>query len=259
MNRPRPLRRALLLGLLLGALAPTAGLADEAALRAQAEKLATLRGEVESLADELSLAKDTARSDLRALQAEEADLRARVRREEQRLLELRLETERIQEDARQAEQSADALIPVLEQAMTATEERIRGGLPFRVQERLDEVGSLRKQLQQSLLPPATVASRLWQLQEDELRLTKENGLYKQIIPLGDSEVLAEVARLGMVTLYFRTDAGAVGKAVRAGAGWRFEAFSDPAQQQTTHELFVALKKQIRTGFFELARPFPEQG
>ena len=237
---------------------PVVAHADETELRSQAEKLAELRGEVESLSDELSLTKDTLRSDLRALQAEGSDLEARIRREEQRLTGLTLETERLQSETRAATEANDVLVPVLHTAMSELEGRIAAGLPFRIEERLQEVRTLRKQLDEALLPPPTIASRLWQMLEDELQLSKENGLYKQIVPLGDIEVLAEVARLGMVALYYRTDSGDVGKATRSGDTWSFQPFSDPAQQQATQDLFVSLRKQIRTGWFELASPFPEE-
>ncbi|MCO4773298.1 MAG: DUF3450 family protein [Deltaproteobacteria bacterium] len=247
---------ALLLGLVLLAL-PAASVAGEGDLRAQAEQLATLRGEVEALADELALTKDTLRSDLRAMQSESTDLEARIRREEQRLEGLKLETERLQSETRAAEDASSVLVPVLHTAMAELDARIAAGLPFRVEERREEVKTLEQQLDDALLPPSTVASRLWQLLEDELQLTRENGLYQQIVPLGDTEVLAEVARVGMVSLYYRTDTGEVGQATRTRAGWRFAELTDPVQQQVTTDLFVSLRKQIRTGWFELAQPFPE--
>ncbi len=252
-----PIRLLPILGLAVLCALPGPISAADPDLRAQAEQLATLRGEVEALADELALTKDTLRSDLRGLQAESADLEARIRREEQRLASLRLETERLQSATREAKDASAVLIPTLHEAMDGIDARIAAGLPFRVEERRAEVRTLRKQLDDGMLPPSTVASRLWTLMEDELQLTRENGLYQQIVPLGDSEVLAEVARLGMVALYYRTDAGEVGKASRAGGTWRFVAFTDPAEQQVTQELFVSLRKQIRTGWFQLAQPFPE--
>ncbi len=242
----------------LGAAAsPRPARADEAALRAQAEQLAALRSEVETLSEDLALHKDTLRSDLRGLQAEEADLGARIRREEQRLAGLTLETERLQAETRSANESSAVLLPVLREALDALDARIAAGLPFRLEERRAEVAALRTQLDSELLPPATVASRLWQLMEDELQLTRESGLYKQIVPLGDSEVLAEVARIGMVSLYYRTDLGEVGKAERRGQTWTFTRFDDAERQAATQDLFVSLRKQIRTGWFELASPFPE--
>ena len=250
------LRTAIPLGLVL-LFTPATLVADDGELRAQAEQLATLRGEVEALADELALTKDTLRSDLRALQAESSDLEARIRREEQRLASLKLETERLQSETRAAEDASTSLVPVLHRALDELDGRIAAGLPFRVEERRAEVRELRKQLDDSLLPPSTVASRLWTMLEDELQLTRENGLYQQIVPLGDGEVLAEVARLGMVSLYYRTDDGEVGKARKAGDRWTFVPFTDPQKQQVTQDLFVSLRKQIRTGWFELATPFPE--
>ena len=94
-------------------------------------------------------------------------------------------------------------------------------------------------------------NRLWSFYEDELRLTRENALYSQIIPLEGDRVLADVAKLGTVALYFQTRDERVGQAVRNGNNWQFIAIEDRADQQQIEVLFDSLQKQIRTGYFEL--------
>ena len=77
-----------------------------------------------------------------------------------------------------------------------------------------------------------------------------------IIPLDGQEVLADVARVGMVLLYFRAPDGRTGRAVHEREGWRWVAYdaSTPSgreQDLQVRALFDALAKQIKGGFFHL--------
>ncbi|MFB6373638.1 MAG: DUF3450 family protein, partial [Bradymonadaceae bacterium] len=94
-------------------------------------------------------------------------------------------------------------------------------------------------------------SRLWQFVEDELRLSRENGMYSQVIELGGEEVLADVARVGMVSLYFKTEDGRVGVAERTDEGWRWQTIRKEKQKRRIEKLFESFKKNIRVGYFEL--------
>jgi len=267
-----PVRRAGItaLALLLSSAAPASSLAGDkdagaettrvsapapppepARLRQWAEQLAELRAEVEGLASELALMKDDPRSRMRSLQAERGDLESRVRREELRIEQLRQEAARVREATEIDAATTEALAPVLLESLDRVSAQIDAGLPFRTSDRKQEVERLRSQLEGGLLPPGKVASRLWQLVEDELRLSRESGLYKQVLPLAGDEVLAEVARIGMVGMYFRTEDGRLGVARAGPAGWTYDVLDGPDDRRLVAELFDALKKQIRVGYFEL--------
>ncbi|MDW8478785.1 MAG: DUF3450 family protein [Xanthomonadales bacterium] len=140
---------------------------------------------------------------------------------------------------------------MLESALSALEDFLRRALPFRLEDRLQALADLRQQIALGTIAPPRAANRLWALIEDELRIARENGLYSQTIPLGGERVLADVAKLGSVMLFFRTGDRRVGRAVPGGEGWRFELIEDPADRERILALFDALRKQIRQGFFEL--------
>ena len=92
---------------------------------------------------------------------------------------------------------------------------------------------------------------MWAFYEDEFRLTRENGIHAQTISLEGAEVLADVAKVGSMMLFFRTADGRMGAARKAGAEWRFEVASDEADRQRIAAWFDSLTKQIRQGWFEL--------
>ena len=104
------------------------------------------------------------------------------------------------------------------------------------------------------MTPESAAARLWAFVEDELRLSRENALDRQVIPLPEGEVLAEVARLGMVALYFRTDGGLTGAAVPRDGGYAWEVITDRDDQKAVAALFEKLRHGVRTGAFTLPNP-----
>ncbi|MCB9765529.1 MAG: DUF3450 family protein [Alphaproteobacteria bacterium] len=223
-----------------------------------AERLSTLRGDVEALSTELDLTKEDLRGRLRALDAQKADLQVRVRQEELRLeqLEQALERER---EVREVDAAASAaLAPSVRASVAAVRASVQRSLPFRLSERLAELDKLEVALDDGSMTPREVASRLWSFTEDELRLARENAIDRQVITLDGEETLVDVARLGMVALYFRADDGRVGRAVPQGEGrWAWQAYTSEDDQRRLADLFDALAKQIRVGWFELPAAFPE--
>lgn len=243
--------------LITGALLLSAPAAKAADLEKMAAELARLRSDVETLTTELDEMKADERQRLQALGQQKASLEAEVSREELRVETLRRELERVRERVREAGALEASLKPAVIEAIEAVKVPIRNGLPFRVSERLADLDELQRELESDELLPSVAASRLWSRVEDELRLSRENGLYQQVIAVGGREVLADVARIGMVMLFYRTDDGDYGRAVRQGNAWAFESYQDEAQRERLKALFEAMEKRIRVGFFEIPNALSE--
>lgn len=237
---------------LVGAAAPAA--AD--GVSGLAEKLSALRGEVEELSSSLARKDSDIRDQLKALSRQKTELELELKKEQTRIQKVHLSIkdrrERISE-----EQGHDAEItPLFKESLEAVREYVRGSLPFRTTERLAELDKIAEQHDQGLLSASKALSRLWTFVEDEFRLTRESGLYKQAVEVNGQEHLAEVIRIGMVLLYFRVDDKLVGQAKREGNKWKFEAIDDPDQKKLLLELFESFKKQIRVGLFRLPASLP---
>jgi hypothetical protein len=231
----------LLLLLLLTAPAAAADLAS------QAESLAKLRAEVETLGEELERAQVEQRNELRALAGQKAELAAQLRREELRLAQIGTRLDEAK--AALAEQGTDAeLQAAVLGAADTLGQGIAAGLPFRAEERAKAVGDLAEQVRSGLLKPERAVPRLWALVEDELRLAREVGLQRQAIPLD-----------GLVSVYFVTADGRVGMARGTDGTWTWEVLTDRAAQAQVLELFDQLRKNVREGWFDLPGPLPMQG
>jgi hypothetical protein len=245
-----PFRALAAAGLLWLAAPPPPAVAEDPTAEL-AERLIAMRGEVEALNRELELLREESRTTLAGLAAQRAELEASLGRQELALREQRERLEKARAAGAQSGVGAEALLPVLIEALERLAEFVRQALPFRSEDRLQAIADLRQQLEAGLIPPPRAANRLWALVEDELRIARENGIYSQTIPLGGEKVLADVAKLGSVMLFFRTADRRVGRAVPSAEGWRFELLEDAADRERVLALFDALRKQIRQGYFQL--------
>lgn len=216
-----------------------------------AGRLITLRTEVEELNQELDLLKDEQRASMASLAAQRTELAASQNRLDTQVKQLRQKLEENQAEAANAGVDNDVLLPAVIKAIDDMEQYIGTSMPFKRDERLSELEEIRVQLETNVIPPNRAANRLWALFEDEIRLTRENGIYSQTIELGGKKLLADVAKIGTVMMYYRTADEQYGQVVKAGEAWRFEPVSSPDGIASIANLFDSLQKQIRQGYFEL--------
>lgn len=240
----RSIGTAVVLGLAL------VGTAAQAA-QPLADRLITLRGEVEQLNSELELLREEQRTTLAGLNAQQAELRASVDRQQLAAAEARRKLDEASAAAAAAGASSDVLQPALLSAIDALIQQVRGGLPFKIDERLAELQQFRSDVESGSLPAPRAVNRLWAFYEDEFRLTRDNSLHAQTIEIGTERVLADVAKIGTMALFFRTQDGRVGRAAVSEGRWAFQPEQDESARLLIVALFESLDKQIRQGYFEL--------
>jgi cell wall-associated NlpC family hydrolase len=216
-----------------------------------ARRLIELRGEVEQLNGELELLREEQRTTLAGLSAQRAELSASLERQQLAARELR--EKRAAAERAQAETGleGEALKPLLVAKVADLRARIADGVPFKIDERLGELDQFVVQIENGTVPPQRAVNRLWAFYEDEFRLTRENSLHRQTITVDGWKMLADVAKLGTVALYFKTSDGQVGQAVRDAGQWRWQRVNAADDVARIDTLFDALRKQIRQGYFEL--------
>lgn len=244
-------KRAVLVGTtvalcLLGATVAAANDYDQLA-----QSLATLRAEVESLSGQLADEKSELRDQVRSLSRQKSELSMELDREQIKLQKLRQTISQKRETVEQEQAKSKALVPTFESVANSARAYIQGSLPFRIEERLAEVAKVEDQLKAGLLSPQKAISRIWTVLEDEFRMTRDSGTFRQTIEVEGKEQLAEVVRIGMVMLYYRTSENTVGQAVKTDSGWTFKSIDDPEDVKLVLGLFDSFKKQIRQGYFEL--------
>jgi hypothetical protein len=223
-----------------------------------AENLVELRSQVDELASELSRNKEISRRELRSVSTQIADAERRLHGVKTQIegYERRIADQK--EKVRLASQQAEDLKPAVLTAIESVRDSARARLPFKKEERLAALDELERQLEQGLLSPQRVTARLWKFVADEIRLTSESGLYRQVIELKDGEVLADVIRVGMITMFFQTDDGRTGFMRRDERNWRWLAVDEPAARDKIRALFTSFQKGIRVGYFTLPNFLPAE-
>lgn len=243
---------ATLMVLLFGSVA----VAHDGDVAALAKRLAALRSDVEELSSQVENKKADIDARLRSVRSQKADLEMQIQREETRLKQLRQAVEKHRERIEAQKKTQKDLQPAVVAAIGDVRQTVAKSLPFKREQRLAELDKLDEQLDEGLVSPQKATSRLWQFVEDELRLARENGLYRQIVEVDGEEVLADVARVGMVAIYFKTEDGRVGMAKQTDEGWQWQKLDGEEDHKRVNNLFDAFKKNIRVGFFEVPNPLP---
>lgn len=220
-----------------------------------AKALAKIRGEVETLQTQLDIEKDKHGSRMSSLTSQLADLSVEERRQKLSIEKLQHSIEKMTESTQQAEQSGETLKPVLIEILNDYRRHIQIGFPFKMEDRIKAINDLENNIVNQLVDPNKAVNQVWSLIEDEIRLSKENGVYQQTISLEGEKVLVDIAKLGTVFLFFQTRDNRVGMAKRsADYGWKFETVASTNDIERITKLFDSLKKQIRQGYFELPNP-----
>lgn len=246
------IKRAPPLIVLLLAVRPAVGLADGNASK-QAAELAAARADLDRLEAKLQRqrAEDTAKT--KALLGQKGQLEQLLQREQTRLAELRRRYRTARARRGEVDARVDRLVAPVAEAIGQVRRAVETTLPYRRSERLAKLDELARRLKLRRVTPASATAQLWRFVEDELQLAGEVAIDRQAIALDGKRVLADVARVGMVALYFRTADNRFGRAERAGRGYRYRTV-DGAARAGLVELFEALDKQIRSGLFALPLP-----
>lgn len=216
-----------------------------------AESLMKLRGEVETLNSQISDEKDAYKSQMRSLTAQKSELEGIISRKELKLKEIQKELSDVQVKITQASKNSLGLKPIVFDAIDKLETMIKTSIPFKTADRIAAVEKIKTQLQSSLITPQKALSYVYNSYADEIRMTKENAIFKQSIKLDGEDKLVEVARVGTAMMFFRTPDDKVGYVTRSNNVWVYKEELNKEKQTEIVNIFDAFKKQIRTGYFTL--------
>lgn len=216
-----------------------------------AESLMKLRADVEQLDAAINDEKDTYQAAMKSLYRQKNDLESVVAREDLKIKQIERELEKARAEIKEAGKNTQGLKPLIIDALVALEENIKATIPFKTAERLADIEKIKSQLNGELITPEKALAQTWNAYGDAIRMSKENGVFKQTILVGDEERLAEVARIGTVMMYFKLPDERVGYVTKDANGWFYKEAMAKDQKEQILSLFEAFKKQIRSGYFTL--------
>lgn len=209
-----------------------------------------LRSDVESLYTQIDDNKEAYRSQMKSYALQISDNEAQINRQE---TSLKLTQQSIEKAEKQLEALGSTTVdlkPVVNQALDVLEKEIKAGIPFKVEERVAGLHQIKKDLKSGNISQEKALALTWASYDDTLRLTKEIGQFKQEITLDGKETIAKVAKVGSVMMFFATPDDRVGYVKQEGNAYSY-VVADGSQRDQIIDLFDALQKQIRTGYFTL--------
>ena len=230
--------------------------AQDAEFENLSKELVKKRSRVDALSTEVELNKTEVQNRVRALGLQKADLERQIKALELELSEIDSRVKKQEEEISRKEEPRGRLKPLVLKQIALARDAVAKGLPFKTKDRVEDLDRLKDQVERGQMKPDEGLTRLWSAVEDELRLARENGLYRHPVQVEGQEILADVARIGMILLYFKTSDNRTGMALPSEDGkWTFTTVTDKAGQKQILYLFECLQKRIKHGYFELPNPY----
>ncbi|MBD3798059.1 MAG: DUF3450 family protein [Campylobacterales bacterium] len=210
-----------------------------------------LRSDVESLYTQIDDNKEAYRAQMKSYALQISDNEAQINRQE---TSLKLTQQNIEKAEKKLEVMGSATVdlkPVVNDALAALEKEIKAGIPFKVEERVSALHQIKSDLDNNNITQEKALALTWASYDDALRLTKEIGQFKQEITLEGKPTMAKIAKIGSVMMFFATPDDRVGYVKQNGDKYSYVVASDSTEREEIVDLFDALQKQIRTGYFTL--------
>ncbi len=209
------------------------------------------RSQVESLYTQIDDNKEAYRTQMKSYALQTSDNEAQINRQE---TALKLTQQNIEKTQKKLEVMGSATVdlkPVVNDALDALEKEIKAGIPFKVEERIAGLQQIKNDLKSGNISQEKALALTWASYDDALRLTKEIGQFKQEITLDGKATIAKIAKVGSVMMFFATPDDRVGYVKQEGNDYNYVVATDSSERDQIIELFDALQKQIRTGYFTL--------
>ncbi len=216
-----------------------------------AESLMNLRADVEQLNSNLNDEKESYKASMKSLTRQKNDLEAIIAREDLKIKQLNAELTKVKKQITSASAHTVGLKPLVLKALDDLSANIQTSLPFKTNERLADVRKIKNQLENDLITPQKALAQTWNTYGDSIRMTKENGLFKQTIKLDNEDRLAQVARVGTMMMFFKTPDDRVGYVNKDVHGWNYTEVLSKNEKAEVMNIFDAFQKHIRTGYFPL--------
>ncbi|MDF1881439.1 DUF3450 family protein [Sulfurimonas sp. MAG313] len=216
-----------------------------------AESLMKIRADVEELDASITDERDAYKSSMSSLLRQKNDLESVISRENLKIKQIERELGNVRKEIKEAGKNSEGLKPLLVTALDLMKENIKSSLPFKTKDRLADIEKIKSQLENDLVTPQKALALTWNAYADAIRMSKENGIFKQTINISGQDRLAEVARIGTVAMFFRLPDDSVGQVSKDATGWYYKEAVSKKEKEQILALFDSFKKQIRSGFFTL--------
>lgn len=218
-----------------------------------------LRADVESLYTKIDENKEAYKAQMKSLALQNADTDAQINRKTTSIKLADLELKKIKLKIANTSTQNYELKPLISEVYSRLEKSIKNGIPFKIEQRLNAIKKIQNELDEDTITQERALAQLWASYDDNIRLTKEIGLFKQHIKLEDKKILAQVAKIGSIMIYFKSPDERVGYVKKQNGSFTYKVVTNEDDIKEINTLFDALNKQIRTGYFTIPNALALKG
>lgn len=220
-----------------------------------AERTIQLRREVDALGVGVDAELTRQRVEWEGLLSRKAEADAQLRKERLRSAQLKEKMTAINGRLRVEKKADPRGSEVLQAWIGDLRARIGNSLPFRRQEHLAELGALQTRLEAGE-SSSSVLPELWLMTQRYLRMGRENAFEVSTVEVdGVGARKAEIARLGLIQMAFRTSDGQIGFAKHENGKWVLKAAEGRDRRAAAERLLAKFRDKSATGYFEV--PFAD--
>ncbi len=238
------MRKLSLIFIFISSLTPTVALADIPALM---NKLVALRADLETANREMESELKILQADLELWTTKRLELEGQMQKESLRKLQLDEKVQRLANRVKIESKVNPQAKVELKRWLTEAEAWVESSLPFRKSARLEVIQNLRERADRGLESPEILSAELWQFYESDMKLASDNEY--RITDFADIGK-AEVARLGLYTLFAKSADGAVRQAVFENGQWAMRDLSDD-NKANAERLLNNMKGKRDSGLYNL--------
>lgn len=220
-----------------------------------AKELVKRRAKIDSLSTKIALKKSELQDKSRMFRQQRVTKERRLEQLKRQIKDLDLQIEKVSKDYQRKKSLREKNKPVALQLAKRIDQYLASTIPFKRAERRAEIKNIQQAIERNEIEAEQGLARLWSALEDEFRLTREVGLYRQKIELEGKSELVDVIKLGMVLVYFKALDGRVGMAIPKDKDWSYVLVEDKKAQKQISTLFESIQKRVRQGFFKVPNPY----
>ena len=226
---------------------------DDAQLNKMAEELVKKRSKV----DEISMELDIRKAEIKTLQskteAQKLGLDRQIKDQESAMKSLDEGIADLENKLKTKEVPPEKIKPILMKSLDYMQQYIKEGIPFKKNERLAEIKTMRELISNGSLIPEKGLTKVWSMLESEFRLTRENGLYRQDIDMDGKTHSADIVKVGMTKMYFKINEEKLGEVVKKADDYEYIYAISNEDKEHLNVLFENFQKKIRSGYFVLPK------
>ncbi len=211
----------------------------------EVQKIIELRQNVETVSQELDQQNQRQNAEIEMLVQRKNELELNFSRDRLKLQVLKNKSEWNQNHKISGLKTSKSDAVFIKKWILGLQNWVQRSLPINQESRLEQILEFEKRLQAEE-PVEVLIWDIWSFIDGEIKMTKSNQYELMNLPLADP-TLAEVARIGMLQVYFKTPDKQYGYAVKNDKKWTYQITNQEIEKAAIQKILNAVKeKKSRT-------------